>query len=405
MLVWEFLGMHPCIVRLAMACQRWHARIFDVDTPEQGAQQLSWKCYRTEEKMKWEVRRIIPVAGYTQGTSTYAKLYRHISEGWASWQTALAQVGLVAEHHMGKSNKALKGAHEKGTDQEHWFSTSAVVWLLVHWSVSRRLITVRQSSTIALTAFLRKLLGVSTYSVLGAQVPNTADCLGCEREAVEGVCCCVTDWLRHRDLVRNRANSDDVALTDLLQGVAQRLDCHALCTFTLRVLGEVADRIDSALGGVCKREWKDMGIAHVQGPVKKLRIDQHVRMHVVEQRNTSHAKSLTAVAEQLHVSDTTVIRTGKRYMCSLLHDMRLAEPQTLSLCWDAARVGHPKREHVLFAYSSSSGANGVLPPQDLRATLSHQYLHRLKPFGGGVYSKDALVVTKHACVPNLFLVM
>eukprot|EP00971_Amphidinium_carterae_P075088 1484101-Amphidinium_carterae.1 len=70
-----------------------------------------------------------------------------------------------------------------------------------------------------------------------------------------------------------------------------------------------------------------------------------------------------AVAKHLHLSSTSIHSAGRRYLCTVLGAMRQSVAQTMSLCWDAARVGHPRKEHVLFAFSCASGTNGVLPPQ------------------------------------------
>eukprot|EP00971_Amphidinium_carterae_P000319 6790-Amphidinium_carterae.2 len=209
---------------------------FDIETAEAGTQELSWKCYWSGDQMKWELRRIITVAGYTQGQNTYQKLYRHLSENWKSWTTALQQAGLDADTDIGKSKKASRTVGESSSDQEHWISTAGLVWLLVHWAVTRRQVAVRNACFSALVAWLRKSMGASAFAIKGASLPDASDRACCTLDVSDGVCGCVIDWLRERDSIREGHKHSGIILASILVSLQKRIACPSLHRFTARLL-------------------------------------------------------------------------------------------------------------------------------------------------------------------------
>ena len=58
---------------------------------------------------------------------------------WPNWQQVVAGLGFDVSEHMGKSRQAVvaKGGDASDSEQEHWFSTEALLSLLVHWSLNR----------------------------------------------------------------------------------------------------------------------------------------------------------------------------------------------------------------------------------------------------------------------------
>ncbi|CAE7243146.1 unnamed protein product [Symbiodinium sp. CCMP2456] len=54
---------------------------------------------------------------------------------WPNWQQVVAGLGFDVSEHMGKSRQAVvaKGGDASDSEQEHWFSTEALLSLLVHW--------------------------------------------------------------------------------------------------------------------------------------------------------------------------------------------------------------------------------------------------------------------------------
>ena len=341
----------------------------------------AWEAPRNQYDIRWEVRRLLPFAGYactshrTQPCNRLRSMAALFKDLAASFQWELADMMGCSERQL-RANGALDKVFECDIEQETWMTTPMVLACLLEWSVFFRRGQGKRHAAAALLEFMsRTLEGVEIDTFPFETFFNTekASCrLGCDRPGdAEALCVCMTRLLTQLKL----ENFSGEPPEKFCQQVVRIWEFRARCSVVDRVLPQVLLRA----GDLIDREFQQWGnfdlrkskVAVLRGPGgRPRRLDPHLKQLVVQGALLSGtAKTCREVVVSNGLGDgRTAAKWRDQELSGLLAACRLSfrvPPPTLSLTMDAASVGKPAREMFCIAMDALPQHRCVmLPPQE-----------------------------------------
>ena len=154
-----------------------------------------------------------------------------------------------------------------------------------------------------------------------------------------------------------------------LQLMISHHDCKAIAAFAGRAISAIAWHIDERVDQWWETNWFKSSNAVLMGPIKKRRVDQHIREWCVSEALASkEQKTISSALRSVGKFGRTVPYVLRDEMLAAMRcqaHMDFDQSQVFSLAWDGARFGNPAREFVLASLSDlAANKHCVLPPQD-----------------------------------------
>lgn len=287
--------------------------------------------------------------------------------------------------------------------QEHWASTEALLTLFASWATQRRRVVDRLLSNRMGQLFLEATCKRLDFAPLvGWRVPDSvAD--ACEVEPrTDGVCACLAEAMS-KGLPGEVAQVPHEFVWAKLVFLVQRVGCKACLRWARLIVDHLAMAIERNV-----QDWGDFqwhrSMLNGGPPVKRRRVDYHIRQEVVAHAVVEGRQPTAAIAARGMVGDRA---QGLRWVQAEMAAYRssgLMSFQKLpvwSLSVDAARIGKPAREFLVGALSAAD-LHGILPPQVIRGqpkvyprrVLTQSWRNSLPPDSG--HASAAL-----ACGPDV----
>lgn len=245
------------------------------------------KAYRPSSdslRLKWECRWLMESCGYVEDRKK--KMWKHISENWPRWQAAVQYLLLDPNTDLGKSLMALRKKEDTqmidGAEQDHWFSTRALVALLATWARHRRQVAVRDKVRLVGKLFLEACCQSSVAEEQLKAEPLPICLLSCQQVlVVGGRCSCLRKMLDSLPVDDNEEISPQGRLFDRLLHMVGHSSREAVKAYVYRVICRVADSVQENIGQWADYDWHKTSGAHLTSQVKRRRIDFHVKKRAV----------------------------------------------------------------------------------------------------------------------------
>lgn len=323
----------PCHVRL----KAW--------SPEAGA------------PLKWEIRRLRDAAGYASCDSF--QLHHLVKEQRAKWRGFLQDFGLPESSHYGASMCNLSrgssdAAAAHNAEQEFWFSTSALLACLAHWSHHRKEVSDKARCDWVGLRVLDACMGEDTSIDTSGIPPELLQ--ACTKEPIDqnGKCRCA-----QFDLASAKGMGTPCYFERLwyqMRLLFKYKACPTLGKFLGMKLLEVSGVVDGQVDTWGDFDWTTRAAARMEGDKKRRRTDPRLRDFVVRaapqrgdhQTPASVNKSLSSPASASSVSDCKA-----KELSALRASMHLTfnKSTCVSLIFDGIRFGNPSKEYLVNAVS------------------------------------------------------
>jgi len=332
---------------------------------------INWKAYEYQDAaVYWEARMVFGC--YNNGTRKDMELHKWIKKLEPSLNGLLAAWGVVYNHAVKPSFKAAAYRSEEEVLDPHvrneWtMSTIGVLALLVLWSTTSHSRAKRVRASAMLSAWMSRLLEPSlcTTSAFLRHVRSHAS--SCQQGLVtEGVCTHLVDCCKGcvgADQRQVWNSAADIAAS--WYGLGAHCKAASAC---LSAVAQVwSGSMDQRLGtlGLASDVTKE---TPMQGPKRKLRVDEDLRHHYSQ--GSVRSKRVHSGAQLAKATADVAVETARRWDDQTLLQYRAAawatfeEGNIVSIASDGSRIGDPAEETIVFiAWDAKSDRAVFLPPQ------------------------------------------
>lgn len=332
---------------------------------------IHWKLWVADDAgatLRWEVRRIFPSIGFVERnrhTAPRAILDRDLTQ----WQARWFLFGWIVPECFGRSQHALRcaGAGLDGlqeAEQEAWVSTRALLAVLFHYMQARRAMAARSLVRCVTQLFLESCCTLPFLQGLDLRTIAPVHRGLCAESVVGGLCGCAHAWLdSNRIIDANDAWATAVSVLLDLQALAH---CNTLQSHMGKLLSLLGRHINETVDSWGNADLVQWDHAELHGPLKRRRLDPHLRSQVAEATN-SHSigvgcvQALRALGRMTHSQQAFVEEQGLCHMMAATH-LACQTKSTISSCFDASRVGVPANDFLAHVLWLRGVGAAVLPP-------------------------------------------
>ena len=329
-----------------------------------GSLELVWKSWVDPhcESLRWEVRRLLPSAGYVV-TPKY-RVHEYVRDQLVKWQQVWNTLGFDGEifgrPRLSPGLVPTIATEFNHTEDEYWVDIAAMLSLLLFWREYRKGADNKEKPTVALELFLDKVLSADAVLALQPLIWRDACLLKCDVQVVGNACKCVR-------------NVNGVLETHRLPTAAPhaKLSIALGALFAARKCAAVAAQCHELLKGISTQalatqtQWGDADLSKsfLSGASgkKKRRVDMHLKLELASAREASMPGTILSKVDSKAIPRWKLERmryvlANNHLCCSPLH--------VISSAFDAGRVGKPSLElllHVVLVGRSS--VSTPLPPR------------------------------------------
>jgi len=253
----------------------------------------------------------------------------------------------------------------KYTKNEQMLGTQGMLMLHAYWATSLRKETAKAHGASLFAAWLRRLVPPSRYSpdVLATLFGEAGQACEPERDGLE------CSHLRLQDVQElwAQGTSDEARLVATISALFKASGaCQAARAALRRLVSVLAAAIDAAVAAIDVPAEK---LQHREGKGRKYVMAKqaykvHVLRKLVRGRRPKEAKALLMLEGfDPSIHNKWVKKDMLSYQCASMRNFS-GGSGTFGLMEDAARLGYPARETVVFClWSASAGESVALPPQ------------------------------------------
>eukprot|EP00971_Amphidinium_carterae_P273824 5434610-Amphidinium_carterae.1 len=233
--------------------------------------------------------------------------------------------------------------------QDWWFSSPALLAMLVYWSHRRGTVPLKKHCKCALVAFLSRTVSVEDAMTFFARELPVDEC-EC-RGRREGLC----EQRRivkkeHRKLLGLENSTAHMKLSELLVCLYSATPCPLLAEHVGQFLLEIGMCIDGRRAVWGKSDWMHGEHACVAGPSKLRRLDPEIRQAARTLVEEGGQPNMRSAARSSHLPEGTADRFVQanvlEYQLSCVAAFRVAREGCLSIAVDAARLRRPGKEYL-----------------------------------------------------------
>ena len=272
------------------------------------------------ECLRWELRRILPLAGY-QARTHRSKVCNVFSQQQEKWSELAAWHGWAAEGCFGRSvtssssRRRVVAESEKASGQkrpavedaesEYWMDTKMFLAAMVWWAANRRDSQHRERCRVALQTVLQLTCPPASVGddLFQPTVADKEQCRIGSRDESE-VCACLEGVLGTLPALRGGSTPQSICV-DKIAALCQTDECVAVGQLTRRVLERLARCMCQHFGQWKAEDFLKCSSLVLEGQSKRRRMDAHAKGAIIQEfLQAGRADKASTLVKALRLSST-----------------------------------------------------------------------------------------------------